>query len=366
MKLKLQTKTLKDALARVANIPGANSTSIHTQAVKLTADLAGLTIMRFTSEAKIVVTIDEEIEVSESDDEPSVNHAALTQLVNVCKGKDVNLHSDEKFLHLASGRAKWKLKVFDKDIMIDPPEPELETEHCNILLEDISELLSFVLPAAAKDKTLAGVNIKGTHGSGLSFTATDSKRCYVAMAPYDLQVNCTIPVEGVASILKAIGPSKGAATISISETFATVSSSTLEISTALLTDPYPDSVSKLVAQIEPSIKSKVRVNRDELTEALEDCASVNETDRIVNFRVNKKTLEIIGSNTSEAGGVVTLDCEATETSYVGVPGADMAAVFKKIKVKDGMLEILQTDRAMLVRQPERIAFFALAQPRNID
>lgn len=368
MKLKLPTKSLKDALARVANIPGAHGASIHTQAVKLIADLAGLTIMRFTSEAKIVVTIDEEVEIQEADDEPSVSHAALTALVNACNGEQVTLESDDKTLNLASGRAKWKLKVFDQDIMIDPPEPELETEHCNILLEDIADLLAFVLPASSKDvgsPAFCGVNIAGRE-AGLFFTATDSRRCYMASAPYDLKVNCTVPNEGVGAILKAIAGTKGAATLSIGETFITVSSSTLEISTALLTDPYPDSVSQLISRSESSIKSKIQVKRDELTDALDACATVNDSDRIVNFMVNKKALEIRASNSRETEGGITMECSSTEPLHVGVPGAEMAAVFRKLKDKEGIIEILATDRAMFVRQPERIAFFALAQPKKID
>lgn len=371
MKIKVQTKALKEALARVATIPGANTTSIHTQAVKLVGDMAGLSFVRFTSEAKIVVTIDESVEVMEALDNPSVNHAALTSLVNACKAMDTLLYTDDKNLYLVSGRSKWKLKVFDKDILIDPPEPELETEHCNMLLEDITELFAFAAPAASRDSAgsaaFCGVNVAGREG-GLSFTATDSRRCYIAVAPYDLKVNATIPNEGVSAILKAIAGTKGAATFSIGETFVTVSSSNLEISTGLLADLYPNAAANLVTHSLSSIKSKVRVNRDELISALEACASVNETERIVNFKVEKdmKTLEITGSNTRDAGGGSDMDCTASMAVHVGVPGSDMAAIFKKLKTDEGMIEMLFTDRATFVKQPERIAFFALAQPRKMD
>jgi hypothetical protein len=183
-----------------------------------------------------------------------------------------------------------------------------------------------------------------------------------------MKVDATIPNEGVAAILKAIGPTKGAATLAIGETFATVSSATLEISVGLLTDPYPNGAKTLIKNSESSIKSKIRVNRDELADALEACATVNEVDKIVNFTVKDdwETLEISGSNSRDTGGGISMDCKGTSALAVGVPGAEMAAVFRKLKTKEQEIEIMVTDRAMFVKQPERIAFLAMAQPKNID
>lgn len=367
MKIKVPVKDLRDALGRLAHIPGASGASVHTQAVTLEAGLAGLTLSRFTSESKISITLDDEIEVANDEGTPRVSHGALLSLVSTFGTKLVEITSDEKLIYFKSGKDNSKLKVFDEDIMSEPPEAELETEYVPMLLEDLVAMLSFCLPAVSKDSAgsyvFCGVCIRMVENR-LYFMATDKRRCHVAIGDYELHADCIIPAEGVEAIIKAIGPQTGGCKFCIGETSATIISDNLEMSVTLLAEHFPDSVQKFLNQPETSIESKVVVPKDEFTEGLQKCAKINEDEsRIVNMMVEKKVLTLTGSNQRDSELATPIDCQATKAGAFGVPAKQLAQGLEKMKAaEDGTIELLFFLGAVFVKQHDRMAFFALAKP----
>lgn len=368
MKLRAPTKDLRDALARLSSIPGANGASIHSQVVTITADLAGITLMRFSSEAQISIILEDEIEIEDQEGSAHVSHSAFSALVATCGTKIIEIESDEKIMRISSGRSNSKLKVFGEDLLTEPPEPELETESINILLEDLVRYLSFVIPAVGKDSAngpcFCGVCVRMVGGK-LYFMATDRKRCHVAMGDYTLPVDCVIPTEGVEAILKAIGTQSGGATLAIGGNTLRVVSATLEVAVTLLVDKYPDGVQKFLDQPASSIQSKIVVNRDEFVEALKTCVAINEDDiRTVTVEIKPKSMVLNGGNHRDSEITVAMDCKATATITIGVPGRQLAQGLEKLKIADdGMVELLQYAGAIFTKTEDQITFFALVQPK---
>jgi DNA polymerase III sliding clamp (beta) subunit (PCNA family) len=368
MKVKIATKTFRDALTRIAHIPGAHTGAPHTQAVTMTADMAGLTLTRFTSESRIQIIVDE-VTVEEEGDSIVLRHDSLSSMISRFGANDTLFHTDEKFMHFVSGSAKAKLALFSDDIDAEPPEPELETESIKLPLEDLREIMSVVKSVVGKDPNrpaLTGVCVRMMAGK-LCFIGSDGRRAHIVMTDYAIDVNCIISGDGVDAMLKALHDECGGCTFAVGESTVQIFGSNVEISLALINEKYPNIEPFLTeAEKESSIQSKVTVNRDEFAASLKTCSSVGHGEaRFVTLDVRKTGLNIIANNKKDSDISVSMKCTATKAVAIGVPSLQLASAIEILPTDEsGQITVIIGIGAVFLKGEDRFAFVALAKPET--
>lgn len=362
MKFTIPTKDLNSAIGKLSSIPGAHGGSPYTQAVRFEAGMNGLTLTRYTSEARISVTVDS-AEIEDDEGTPSVDHGSLSALVSKLPGEKTKLSSDDQKLRFVSGPAKAGLSIFTEDAG-EIPTGDLETESVEMPIEELARLFSIASPAAGVDNNrldLQGVCIRMMNEK-LSFIGADGRRCHVAYADYDLPSNCTVSTAGVSAIMRATAGESGACKLAIGENTLSVIGNTAEVSVALVSEgeKYPD-ITRLINSDESSIISKIVVSKVELIEALKACSVIGELEsKMVQFDVKAKKLTISADNRRDSEISVGIDCESTKPVVIGVPSIQLTTALElMIADEEGNVELTHYFGSLFVRQADRIAFVAL-------
>lgn len=368
MKLTIPTKEFREALARLSNIPGAFGAAPYTTAVRLSAGMDGLTLTRFTNEAKITLMI-ENVSVEDDIGSVAVGHGSLATLVSRMTAKDITISSDDKKLHLDSGYAKAALSIFGDEVEVAPPEPELETESVKMPIEELARLLSSVAPAMGKDATGNNTTFHGIclryseTRKTLAFIATDRFRCHVAFSKYAIPADCVIPAPAVEAILKVIAGEKGACTFAVGERTVVILSDNLEMSVTLLEAKFPPSIERLIDPDASSIKSKVRIDKQKLTDALKACAPLADgTAKAITFTADKGLVTLKATSGSESEIAFDLPCEVTAPFVIGLASMQMANALDFADAEEGNIELHRYESAFYISQFDRLAFVALQKP----
>lgn len=358
MKLNASTSDLKAVIARLANMPGAVTGSPITQAVRFEADADGLKLTRFSSEARISVTLEA---ASIEDDEGTfvVDHTALTKMVNHLPAKEVTLSNDEKKLSFVSGNAKSNLSIM-QDMEADMPEAELETEHIRLPVEMLSMALEFVGMAMHSDESqggFCGLCIRMI-GEQLAFIATDRRWLHLQFFDYVLPVDVVIAAKTVEAILKAIGKQAGACTLSVGEQTVSLLSHDADMNFALLNASYPN-VERMTVQDESSIRSKIEVCRADFVEALKTASGIaDDLGRFVQITVTTTDMTLTATNEKDSEIALNLPCTASAPDkfiLASVSVISSLALFDEHE----QIDLILYPNSLFVRESNRIAVFAL-------
>lgn len=366
MKLTIATKALRDAVDRLARIPGSHGAAPHTQAIQMTGDMAGLTLMRFTSEAKISITLDD-VEIAEEFTDFRVGHSSFSNLLDRLPGKNTVLTRDKTHLLITDGAVKSKLAIFTEDEAAEPPEQEMETDTINLPIEDLKSLFSWPVEAASKDSNrpqLGGVCLRMIEDK-LCFIGTDGRRLHMIREDWKLPVDVVIPAVGIDTILRVCAPESGACQFSVGENMVSVVSANVEVCVTLIAEKMPN-IAPYLSPDESSIKSKITINRDEFVPALEACAPVGYGDsKLVKVALTKKKLTLSGAS-GDSETSVGLECFASDPLNFGVASIQLANALKHVDVDDkGDVEFMVCGGFLLIKQPRKLAFIGLADETKL-
>lgn len=358
MKLNASTSDLKAVIARLANMPGAVTGSPITQAVRFEADADGLKLTRFSSEARITVTL-EAASIADEEGTFVVDHTALTKMVNHQPAKEVTLSNDDKKLYFVSGKAKANLSIL-QDMEAEMPEAEMETEHIRLPIEMLTMALEFVGMAMHTDESqggFCGLCIRMI-GEQLAFIATDRRWFHVQFFDYQMPVDVVIAAKTIEAILKAIGKQAGACTFAIGEQTVSLISHDVDMNFALLNASYP-SVEKQLDQPESSIRSKIEVCRADFVEALKTASGIaDDLGRFVTVTVTETDMTLTATNERDSEIALNLPCTASAPEKFILASV---AVISSLALFDEheQIDLILYQNALFVRESNRIAAFAL-------
>lgn len=359
MKLTIDTKTLKDALHRTAQIPGAAGAIMYTQLIRLKADFNGFNFVRFTNCAKIDITIEEDVEI-EDEGELAVSHADLMKYVGTMPGAKILIFTNDTHLFMNSGNVKAKISIITTDTEVLPPEDELETESVNVPLEELRWWLDSVAPAMHKDETdelFFGVGIKEFEGK-LSFLASNRKVFMARKTEYNMIADALVGVQSVEMILKVLEKRTGKGVLSLGESTIRITGNNIEVSAALQAKKFAD-IEKNVTPDVTSIKSKLKVHRAELSEGLRKLAAAR--DGVGAMHVRNNELQIVVGN-SDSGMQLKLDAFVEGETSIGIIPDKLADFADFLNAEDGGLVSMDIYPGMIfVRQHDRLALAVLVK-----
>lgn len=371
MKLQIPTKDLREALHKLANIPGAHGSSLFTQVVRFEAGFSGLELSRFTSEARITITLDgASIEDEESGlGTPMVGHERINELVGRMRDKEVTLSTEESIMHFKGDRFASKLPLIGEEGEATPSPADDEFETVEMPVEELISLLKFAGTAMSKDEAVdphfCGVCLRSMDGK-LAFIATDKKRCHVGLTEYEVEADCIIASQAVQVILRALASEAGQCSLMIGANCVAVRCGNADMQFALLAQKFPD-ISAFLKQ-EAGTKSRVKVNKSEFVELLNNIAPLSYgASKLVNLTATKSEITLLAKDKTGMEFKEWLACENTEPFKAGVAAAQTAAAVEQMSAdENGMFEFSKTDFSLFLRQPDRVAIIALAKDGVAD
>lgn len=356
MKLSASTKDFMNAVDRISSLPGAAPGIPATQAIRFEADTEGLQFTRFSSEAKVSVLL-ESVKIEDSEGTFSVSHDGLSRLVGQMPGKELTLENDGKFLRFTSGRATGKLAII-MESEAEPPEPDFETEHIRLPIEQLVQAFQYVSYAASKDETqkgMTGICVRMVRGR-IALAATDNRRIHVHLFDGEMPVDCVMSAASVEAIRKNFGEHAGACTFAIGENMTTIISPDSEMNMALMSDGFPN-IEPMLFPDESSIKSKVVLARSEFVEFVKR-ASVIAGESSIQFDIAEDELTITAANQRDSEMGFKMPCTATKAESFLCAGSYIFTALSMFSEHEE-IELCLYAQTVIVRESNRIAVFAL-------
>lgn len=369
MKLNIETKVLCEVLRRIHHLPGAAGAIIYTQIVKLTADMNGLNVLRFSNAAKISATAEETV-VVQDEGTIRVSYDELYKYAQQMPGEKTLIFAHGEHLFLSSGNFKFKLPQIVEDLDMEPTPDELETTDYRVPIDDLHHWLSSVAVAMGRDGTkemLRSISVRPWNQQ-LSFAATDTKIVLIRMTDYQFEgPPITIPTSGVEMILKAIEKQEGACTLALGMNSVRITGSNIEVTASLFTDPYPD-MNRIMDKTTSSIQSKMSIPRLKTQEGFRTLSKAINV--IALLTVNKDRNEMLASSRTTTGGsaLATLSCVSSADGIFGINPDRFADLLGFLNAdSDGNVNLtIYTDGTAAVYQDDRLGFAVLSKPPKVE
>lgn len=362
MKLTIPPKLLKSAIDRLSSIPGAVATITHTQAVKFEAGMGGLTLSRFTSTAKISITV-EEIEIEDDEGAFYVDFNAISKLASR-SGNKIKLSSDDKNLSYDIGATKGKILLFP-ELEESAPGNDSDTEEITIMADTFCDFMKFAKLASGSDAAgrpaLCGVCVRVMEDK-LCLIGSNGRVAHVQFLEEKMDVDCTIPTAGVACLINALSGQDGICTLSVGERMVSVSCGNVEASVMLMEDKFPN-ISPLIEKPASSILSKIKIDKLAIIDGLRMSSDIATGDaKLVDCDFSKKSISIKARD-ALMDTETLVDCEATGKGKISAPSIQIINALENMDAdENGAVEIIVYDVNLFIRQGDKIAFAALSKP----
>lgn len=264
MKTTVETPSLKKALARIAQVPGAKSNVFESNLVKISAaEFGGLTLTRFTTESIVVTQCEADVQES---GEIIFDLSRLAQFAPKVSHKSVDINSTT----LTAGRQTLKLGVIESAIL--PPELEDGVKMLSIPAGEFARWIKVCGPAMA-DESLNRVNLCGMILQSVSgklwIFGTDGRRMHAIQTERDTEeINLIIPRESIQCVEKilALEAPESVIQFGIGERQIVLKTDSTELRSPLIETKPPAKLGQLLACSNPGGEFEVGV--DELASAL--------------------------------------------------------------------------------------------------
>lgn len=232
MKLKVSSKELKNALAKLASVPGAATDRV----IKIVSDMEGATIIRQTVSSQLNAILDCEIEDT---GEAFIDGNWLQLFVNKVEG-DIEIELEKDKLHVSCDRMKSNISVIREGYTFEERKVEegVSWKIESGRLFDIIEATSPAMAAEDARKECAGLLIQKQEDGHVWCAGTDGRRAHVLRTNAKDDLFCLVPSDVVKCLQKVLtGEGRETKTkFSISERTVSLESPTTLIVSQLYAD----------------------------------------------------------------------------------------------------------------------------------
>jgi DNA polymerase III sliding clamp (beta) subunit (PCNA family) len=359
MKLTIETKALRDAIHRIANLPGAAGAIIYTMIVRMTADMSGLTVRRFSNIASLSFLVDDKITI-EDEGEVQVSFEDLAKYVAQMPGEKIAIFTHKEHVYLSSGNFKAKMSEV-KDETAYGFTDDLEVEEIRMPIDEFHRRLASVAPAMHKEefsKGMHGVAIK-TWRDRVHFLASDSKIALIRSTEFTNDVDCVIPYEAVDMIVKATAEQTGKCILWIGEKTLRIEGSKVDILTQLLENTWinPD-------VLNTGATSQITKLALQVTEASKSLRSVaRAANKVISVaQITEKEMKVSVEDATN-GVQVKIPCSADKPVEIRINPDRFAAMLDFLNPdKSGNVVIEVFDSITRCTQDDRISYAVLSRP----
>lgn len=363
MKLIIDTKTLKSALAKLEKLPGSNNATITSQLVRIIAGIECITLLRFSGEGKIEIMVDAEVKNDEG--EAKVDHVALFNLVKDCKEEEIEISSTDKHLLVKAGKFIGKINLIDDGEAAEPPEQDEHLDELAIKSTILAAVLRQTRVAVSTNTTkpsMCGVTVRMMDGK-LCFIGTDSMRGHVLRLDEKMDVDCVIPTECVEAMLAVLEGLDEDCTFFVGKNSAGIVTPDISASFAILQDKLPNIAAALVPNSVLK-NSRIEIGRAELLEAAKRCGASGEGERkVIDIYFRNKATKVVGNNTFNSEVEMEVDSKTNVSAEARLPSSNLV---QALSIFDGdQIEIDVYKHCILITKDDKTIFIALSvnQPK---
>lgn len=283
--------------------------------VLLRAEKGSLTVIATDLDMIIQEKIDDvSIEVPGAE---TVNSSTFVALLRKMPAESqINIESANGFMHINSGRIKYKIPTLPEDDY--PLSQPIEAPEIEIQIEDIERAFRKVKNSISSEATryyLNGIYMT-VEDDGLFAVSTDGHRLSIAKIA-DLNIenpNAIIPKKVVAEILKLLPLYEGTITFKINDRKFEISKDNLIISSKLIDGTFPD-----YRRVKPTNTDiKIRVKADVLAEAIERVSVISsEKTNCVKIEAKKDSMKVTVRSIEMGDAEEEVPCECNEEITIG-------------------------------------------------
>jgi len=304
MKLSINTDTLRKALARLAVVPGIQSTNLATQAVVIESDDFSVRLRRTTPHASVAIDI--ECEAFESG-QCGVDYQLLHDAILAMPGEETSIENNGKALVIRSNKTKAELNQFPEAELLPPPVPATEGDSLSFTASDLLKWIKIASPAAANavhEPKFSGLCLR-VQNEDLTLFGVDRKRVHIAyiegvyapVNPNGTKDNGHMIVnDSIAAIQKILTDDDCRVSLSFSDGVLHVITSDTEAHLPLSEDQPPD-MSSVIPPAAVVYPNRFTCLRHELLRAVRTAAPLGFQDgRILSIKLSAMGVEVIGDN----------------------------------------------------------------------
>ena len=357
MKLKIETKTLLNALNAVGKAVMLPAVAPAMEGVKIVAENGKVSITGTGADMSVRTVIDA-VSVKE-EGTALLNHKFIMAMVQKMDSDEVSITSRDDTLYEVKGtRAKFRINGMNPDNF---PDVDLipQGDALTVKTDDLKRCISQVVFAASNKEirpVLTGVNFQTVAGK-LVATATDSYRlARTVLCGTDIAMNTTIPAKSLKTVAGMLDADKDVSFYPMNGRSVFFIQDNLVIRVRALDGVFPD-VNRLVPD-RSSYSTILRIDRADLLKA------VDRTLLFTEERVTIDTLTISQQETRLTSKSQEIGDFNEELAPEAVDGEDLRVSFSATYMLDA-LKTIPSDK-VAIRFVGKMKPFTIADEANED